>query len=173
MDKHDQHPDLWEIFHWGTHPGVVLLALAYLWTGFFYQTPGLRGEASTFLLLQYLSGDIWGIATVVVAVWLGFTAARVASAVVWALFLILINFSYLYWSHGAPPDFNHTLSHLDAIYFAVGTLTTAGTGSLEAMSETARELQLFQMVLGFALIAFAVSVAVTRFASRLDRPPTV
>jgi hypothetical protein len=47
-------------------------------------------------------------------------------------------FAGLYWSIGTRANFTHSLTRLDAIYFAVGTLSTAGTGTISATSQTAR-----------------------------------
>lgn len=83
-----------------------------------------------------------------------------------ATFSVLIAiFSILYWNYGSIPNFSSNLSHLDAIYFAVGTLTTAGTGSISAESEIARGIQTIQMVLDLALIVFAVAVVLTALTS--------
>lgn len=43
---------------------------------------------------------------------------------------LLYTFSVLYWGYGSASNFSIPLSHLDAIYFAIGTLTTAGTGNI-------------------------------------------
>lgn len=75
-------------------------------------------------------------------------------------------FSILYWSYGSRPNFSSNLTRLDAIYFTVGTLTTAGTGSLSAESEIARGIQVLQMVLDLTLVVFAVAVVLTSLTSR-------
>jgi hypothetical protein len=57
----------------------------------------------------------------------------------------------------------------DAIYFTIGTLTTAGTGSLVPTSESCRALVSIQMVFGFVLIGIGVSgvaSAITESARR-------
>ena len=54
---------------------------------------------------------------------------------------------------------------IDAIYFAIGTLTTAGTGNISATSETARGIQTMQMILGLVLITFAVTIVIGRLSS--------
>ena len=53
---------------------------------------------------------------------------------------------------------------LDAVYFTVGTLTTAGTGSLTPKSIPCRRLATYQMVLGVGLLGLGVGgvVAVIR-----------
>lgn len=75
----------------------------------------------------------------------------------------------MYWAHGTAKDFSVSLTHLDAFYFALGTFTTAGTGNISPISETARGLQALQMGLDFLLIAVVVVLATGRFTSLLDR----
>jgi hypothetical protein len=80
-------------------------------------------------------------------------------------FLIIIDFGYLYWGFGTRANFNITLSHFDAIYFALGTLTTVGAGSIEATSETARVIQSAQMFIDVALVLFAAGLIIGRASS--------
>jgi Ion channel len=93
------------------------------------------------------------------------------------LSLLLADFSWFYWLYGGVENFTRQLTHLDAVYFAVGTLSTAGTGNLSATSETARAIQAAQMLVDLGLTLFAVGVVVAHFAiparSRrpADRPP--
>lgn len=83
-----------------------------------------------------------------------------------ALSTLIQDFSYLYWSDGSTANFNISLTRLDALYFALGTLTTAGTGSINAMSDTARAVQSLQMTLDLILIVFAIGLVIARFSSR-------
>jgi hypothetical protein len=105
------------------------------------------------------------------AVWLSLTFS-----------LVLQLFSYVYWVHGTTKDFSVSLTHLDAFYLALGTFTTAGTGNISPISETARGLQALQMGLDFLLIAVVVVLATARYTSlldgsksesRVDRPDTM
>jgi hypothetical protein len=106
-------------------------------------------------------------------IWFGFIRFR---PVITALFLtyvfslILQLFSYMYWSYGTIRNFNIDLSHLDSFYFVLGTLTTAGTGNISAISETARGLQTLQMAFDFILIGFVVVLILTRYSNLFDRP---
>jgi hypothetical protein len=77
---------------------------------------------------------------------------------------LLQYFSYLYWSAGSAGNFNQPLTHLDSLFFALGTLTTAGTGNVVATSEKARLLQTVQMGLDFTLIVFAVGLILIRYS---------
>jgi hypothetical protein len=71
--------------------------------------------------------------------------------------------------HKLPPTayegFGEPISKVDAIYFTVGTLTTAGTGSLNAKSEEIRIIAIIQMTLGVGLL----TVGIAGFMK--DRPP--
>jgi hypothetical protein len=60
--------------------------------------------------------------------------------------------------------------HWDAIYFSVGLLTTAGTGSLQPLSTSCRELATAQMVLDFTLLAVAVTTLIARLAATFNKP---
>ena len=60
------------------------------------------------------------------------------------------------------------LSHFDAFYFALGTLTT-GTGNISAISETSRRIQTAQMGIDFLLIGFIVALLVARYSTLFDR----
>lgn len=84
-------------------------------------------------------------------------------------FAILLEFfSDLYWSYGTSRNFSIPLSHLDAFYFALGTLTT-GTGNISAISETSRRIQTAQMVIGLVFIGFVVALVMARYSTLLDR----
>jgi Ion channel len=72
-------------------------------------------------------------------------------------------FSGLYWSIGTHDNFSHALTRLDAIYFAVGTLSTAGTGDLSATSQQARLIQTSEMLLAMVVVLFVVGAVVARF----------
>ena len=54
-----------------------------------------------------------------------------------------------------PASFNEQLSGVDAIYFALVTLTTVGFGDISARSQIARVIVTTQL---FGVIAFAVFV---------------
>lgn len=81
---------------------------------------------------------------------------------------LLAVFSTLYWNYGTTSNFSESLTRLDAIYFSVGTLSTAGTGNISAISQAARGLQTLQMLLDIGLVVFAVSLAVAEISSRMQ-----
>jgi voltage-gated potassium channel len=74
-------------------------------------------------------------------------------------------FSVIYWTYGTAGNFSTRLTHLDAIYFTVGTLSTAGTGSLVPVSQLARGLQTLQMLLDLGFVLVAVTLVVGRLAA--------
>lgn len=84
--------------------------------------------------------------------------------------LVLQLFSYIYWTYGTTKNFSANLTHFDSFYFALGTLTTVGSGSITANSETARQIQAVQMGLDLLLIGFAVTVILARYTNLLSRP---
>jgi len=88
-----------------------------------------------------------------------------ALVLIYLFSLVLQLFSYIYWSYGSTKNFSIGLSHLDSFYFALGTLTTAGTGSISAISETARRLQTLQMGLDLASFGFALALVVARYSN--------
>jgi hypothetical protein len=154
-------------FWWRWWAVFLLLLQAYLWSGFLVQTQ--RVPAPTFDVVQYSFAIASGIAMVV---WSFVTRRPIWVMGCWVIFTLsqmIVNFSYLYWSQGSASNFTMSLSHLDAIYFAIGTLTTSGTGNLAATSETTRGFQALQNVLDLSLVLFAVSLFVARFSVAVGR----
>ena len=88
---------------------------------------------------------------------------------IYVLFLLIGNFSLYYWNYGSTRNFSICLSHLDAVYFTLGTLSTAGTGTISATSELAIGLQSLQMLFDIAFLVFAAGMVVARFSESL--PP--
>jgi hypothetical protein len=91
--------------------------------------------------------------------------SSIALTLIFSVVYFLAFFSALYWSYGTSSNFNVPLTHFDALYFALGTLSTAGTGTINATSELARGLQAAQMTLDLALVVFALGLVVARFTS--------
>ena len=56
------------------------------------------------------------------------------------LTLIVGDFALFYWEAGKASNWGEALSKLDAVYVALGTLTTAGTGEIVARTQEARGL---------------------------------
>jgi hypothetical protein len=132
----------------------------------------LTGRAS--LPHWYFGSAVLGVLLgIVPLIWLCFRRFR---PVVAALFLaftlsqVLQFFSYMYWSYGTATNFSVRLSHLDSFYFALGTMTTAGTGDVSAISEIARGLQTLQMGFDLVLFGFVVTLILARYSTLLNRP---
>jgi hypothetical protein len=79
---------------------------------------------------------------------------------------LVVVFSMSYWQIGSARDFGTPLTRVDAMYFTVGTLSTAGTGNLSAISERARKVQTLQMGLDLFLLVVGGGVIVARYTSR-------
>jgi hypothetical protein len=73
------------------------------------------------------------------------------------------SFAYLYYDEGTGRAFSQDLSRLDAVYFAVGTVSTAGTGNINALSEGARATQLAEMLLAMVLVIVAGGFVLVRY----------
>lgn len=136
----------------------------------------LWSELYPFFARGFFVGPIFVVPAVVatcVFAYLVISASRfgstfdIAMALLFALSSVIAMFSVLYWNYGTTNNFSANLTQLDAIYFSVGTLSTAGTGNISAISETARGLQTLQMILDIVLIVFAVSLAVAEISSRM------
>ncbi|MFJ5234537.1 ion channel [Kitasatospora sp. NPDC088391] len=86
-----------------------------------------------------------------------------------SLSCVALAFSQTYWMLGTKDNFSEQLTKLDAVYFALGTMTT-GTGSLAPLSAQARGVVTVQMVIDFLLIAVAATILVSRLSeNREDR----
>jgi hypothetical protein len=84
---------------------------------------------------------------------------------IYYLTVFIAMFSVLYWNYGSRSNFNIQLTHWDAVYFTIGTLSTAGTGNIVATSEVTREIQGLQMLLDLGFLLVAVTLVINRFAS--------
>lgn len=80
--------------------------------------------------------------------------------VIWLVF----SFSWVYYKQGQEsadqltyPNFGHQLSKNEALYFTVGTLTTAGTGNLNARTHDARTAVILQMSLDVIVLVIGVA----------------
>ena len=149
--------------------GYVLLVPVHLWFWQFLLTPRepLPGWYIPNALQQIIVG---GIAPLI---WLCFRRPfrpwLTAFLVAYVLSDLLQFFSYFYWSYGSTANFTIPLSHLDSFYFALGTLSTAGTGNVSAISPLSRGLQTWQMGIDLVLIAFVVALILARYTTLFDR----
>ena len=96
---------------------------------------------------------------------------RVAVALWWVantFATLALVFANVYWAIGTKVNFGVELSRVDALYFSLGTLTTAGTGTIAPISSFARGLVSVQMALDFVFVATAVTIVVTRWSEKLS-----
>jgi len=115
---------------------------------------------------------LWGVLGLAAMALAGVKLPRLVLGLLSTLSLLLVTFSWFYWEYGDTANFTRPLTHLDALYFTLGTLTTAGTGSFAATSQTAVGIQTAQMAVDLTLTLFVAGVVVARFAPPLVRAAT-
>ena len=80
---------------------------------------------------------------------------------------IVYAFSSTYFHIGTADNFNVALSKVDCVYFTLGTLSTAGTGRLQATSATAELVVSIQLVIDLIFVVVAVGLLLARLTSVL------
>jgi hypothetical protein len=166
----------------GTPPPAGRKAWPWHWSP---QTSAMFSFAGMqpYLWLRFFSsqrGTFTGTGMVVVSILIAVTATGILLAVgdslpgnllglAYAFSALTYLFSTLYWGYGGMSNFSTSLTRLDAIYFSVGTLTTAGTGNISATSELSRGLQTTQMGLDFVLVVFVVAIVIPRLIRLTER----
>jgi hypothetical protein len=149
--------------------GFVVINLA-TWINLFRHTAHRQPSGTGLLAYDCVTLAILIVVVIILATAraIGMSRRMTLALVVLTFSTLLQVFSYQYWSYGTARNFNHPLTHLDALYFTLGTLTTAGTGNLVAISETARRIQTLQMFLDLALVVFALGLIFVRFSSHAE-----
>ena len=91
-----------------------------------------------------------------------------AAFLIFSFSLVLSNFAQLYWHLGTAGNFTTKIafSKLDAIYFSLGIISTAGTGDISPTSQLARGVVTAQMAVDLLLILVAAALVVARLAER-------
>jgi hypothetical protein len=93
----------------------------------------------------------------------GSTALLATFALILAGFVGAFAAIYVQLSHDSSGScFGAPITKLDAVYFTLGTLSTAGTGDLAAVSEQCRAIVSAQLVAGFVMVSIAVAGLVGR-----------
>ena len=92
-------------------------------------------------------------------------------SVVTSLLNIIWGFTCTYYLIGTNDNFSAQLTHVDAIYFTVGTLTTAGTGSRSATSQLSRTLVSVQMIVDLIFLAVTVVIAIQKALAGTEMKP--
>ena len=115
------------------------------------------------IVLALVTACIVGLSTRFHVVW------RLLVLVVW-LSTTINFFAARYWEIGTTANFTHDLTPLDATYFALGTLTTAGTSPIAATSQVARAWVATQMGVDFLIIGTVIALALSDIARRQANP---
>jgi voltage-gated potassium channel len=88
--------------------------------------------------------------------------ADIISALIGGASLIISNFAAIYWTYGSLGNFNEHLSKVAALYFTLGTFTTAGTGTISPVSDFARAIVSCQYVVDLFFVAWIIAIGVSR-----------
>ena len=117
---------------------VVLLGILFPILLYVSQLPIHTRHAGWTTVLNVVSVAVLVAYTVLIAtrsrtVPLVFFALRVLATSLWLVLL----FTIVYWNIGTAKNLGHSMTHLDATYFTVGALTTAGTGTISPESQRA------------------------------------
>jgi hypothetical protein len=142
----------------------VLLAAAWLWFSRERRVPVTAGGWSFFVVAPVVL--VLGTAVVALATPANRERAFVALTLVITGVLVLLVFSRLYYAYGTPEHFGAELSHGDALYMALGTMTTAGTGTLAPHDALARTITSVQMSVDLAFLTVIVGVGLTLFSPK-------
>lgn len=98
----------------------------------------------------------------------GLLLAIVAAVLIFALVDYVVAIS-------SPREFDGLNTRVDALYFALTTLTTVGFGDVHAQGQLARVLLCIQLVFNVAVVAIAASILTRQIDRRLrerhGRPP--
>lgn len=160
----------------GGFVGILVLVWLVFWlthrTGTHYEVLSVR-----------IHGTILTVAAIVVATYAGLLAygilahatisaiaasvlegsvAWLSAFVVWLVLYLIWVFSFTYYLLGSPQHWNMPLSHVDAIYVTVGTLTTAGTTGIFARGALTRSVLTGQMALDLLVVTVLLALVLHR-----------
>jgi hypothetical protein len=171
-------PKSWEN-DWSVIVGVLILVAGagVVWyDAFEHPRQGLAGNGTYSFVMYGLA--IQAFSTVSIIGFLTFSwLDRVGTALavaflggLWVFYVSLFAYSYLLLSAADPGAFSEgKLVPEDALYLAVTTFTTIGSGSLQPMHHSARLLVASQTTLDFVLIAAAVAIVLNWYTGRLAK----
>lgn len=83
-------------------------------------------------------------------------------------------FAMAYWmlSVHYPNSFTEPLTKVDALYFAMATLSTTGYGDIAAKQQLARATVTLQMAIDLLVLAVLLTVTISKASSRKNDSPT-
>jgi hypothetical protein len=134
-------------------------------------------------LLSSRRGPLSVVAVVVTLVAIGFASFRVVASALHptrsllvvlylamhALSVLVADFAFIYWRSGTRANWGMPLSHLDALFLTIGTLTTAGTGAPH--TEWARGMLTLQMAVDVVCVTLITGLVISRVSSRRPAVP--
>lgn len=82
--------------------------------------------------------------------------------------LHLYFFAKHYWSLGTTANFSRSLGYVDALFFAVGIMTTAGTSPISATSSLAREWVTAQELVDLILPTGGITLLLANLRVRIS-----
>lgn len=163
------HGEMWS----DQHPGLFgTLCLVGIWIAYFRMD---RPRADPSDLTLYIAIGI--LTCFFIYMLFGYTirayygtvsTKKITLSFIYGVNILLIIFSYVYWLFGSKQNFSSPLTKFDAFYFALGNLTTAGTGSINAISELGRILQAIQIIIDSVVMLFIFSLVISRFTSKVS-----
>jgi hypothetical protein len=84
------------------------------------------------------------------------------AAVVWLILYLIWLFSFVYYLLGNLHHWSTPLSHVDAIYVTVGTLTTAGSAGISAKGDLTHSVLIGQMILDLLCVTVSLALILHR-----------
>lgn len=121
---------------------------------------------SAAILLLVASSATWIASTIwIVTSRRAFSLATLVLAVVSAGLWLFETFTLIYWNMGTPANFGRSLTHLDSSYLMLGILTTAGTGAIEPISQSARLVVTVQFVVDLVFVGVVLGTLVSRVSA--------
>jgi len=117
-------------------------------------------HSSAIFILVFVPAIVFQIALLVIS--LKARKAVIAANLVSGASLLLCLYSGLYLFYGSAQNFGSNLSKVDAFYFALGILTTAGTGTIAPVSEFARILTSSQYVVDLFYVVGIIAIGTAR-----------
>jgi hypothetical protein len=113
-----------------------------------------------------VSAGLGVLACIAVARTPGVAAGWVAALAAWFTLFVVFAFAMEYYTLGTKAHWSKALTHVDALYVAVGTLTTAGTGNINAEGDKARLLLTGQMLADILVVTVLGAIVVHRFTRK-------